>query len=98
MKYTYEIDKLSRKIILVYTNCESYLNILKKRYYNIDKNKNSFDINRYNKDKFDLKETDYLYYRQILNKCLKKILLLNHCLIDNKYEFIKYNFNKKVCR
>ena len=59
MKYTYEIDKLSRKIILVYTNCESYLNILKKRYYNIDKNKNSFDINRYNKNKFDLKETDY---------------------------------------
>ena len=79
------------------------LNILKKKgNSNLDKNKIAFDINLYDKEKFDLKETDYFVLStnseqifkentQLFNNYGKKnneTLLINHskCLIDNKYD------------
>ena len=35
MKYTYEMDKLPRKKLLVYTKSESYLKILKTKVFQI---------------------------------------------------------------
>ena len=87
MKYTYEMDKLPRKKLLFIQFVKVIWIFSKKRYFNIDKNKNSFDINRYNKDKFDLKETDCFVLSinaeqmfkeniKLFNICGKKIMRL----------------------
>ena len=104
MKYTSEMDSINKeKNLLVYTNCENYFeHTQKKGISNLDKNKIAFDINLYEKEKFDLKETDYFVLStnseqifkentQLFNNYGKKnneTLLLNHskCLIDNKYD------------
>ena len=104
MKYTSEMDSINNeKNLLVYTNCENYFeHTQKKGISNLDKNKIAFDINLYEKEKFDLKETDYFVLStnseqifkentQLFNNYGKKnneTLLLNHskCLIDNKYD------------
>ena len=104
MKYTSEMDNINKdKNLLVYTNCENYFEHSKKTdVTNVDKNKIAFDINLFEKEKFDLKESDYFVLstnseqtfkegEQLYNNFGKKnneTLLLNHskCLIDNKYD------------
>ena len=104
MKYTSDLDKENiDNNLLVYTNCENYFEHVKNiENKNIDKNKIAFDINLFDKKKFDLNETDYFVLstnseqtfkegEQIFNNFGKKsneILLLNHslCLIDNIYD------------
>ena len=104
MKYTSDIDKENKdNNLLVYTNCENYFEHVKNiENKNVDKNKIAFDINLFDKKKFDLNETDYFVLstnseqtfkegEQIFNNFGKKsneILLLNHslCLIDNIYD------------
>jgi hypothetical protein len=104
MKYTSEMDNINKeKNLLVYTNCENYFEHSKKTdVTNVDKNKIAFDINLFDKEKFDLKESDYFVLstnseqtfkegEQLYNNYGKKnneTLLLNHskCLIDNKYD------------
>ena len=101
MKYTSDIDKENKdNNLLVYTNCENYFEHVKNiENKNVDKNKIAFDINLFDKKKFDLNETDYFVLstnseqtfkegEQIFNNFGKKsndILLLNNslCLIDN---------------
>ena len=101
MKYTSDLDKENiDNNLLVYTNCENYFEHVKNiENKNIDKNKIAFDINLFDKKKFDLNETDYFVLstnseqtfkegEQIFNNFGKKsndILLLNNslCLIDN---------------
>jgi hypothetical protein len=101
MKYTSDLDKKNiDNNLLVYTNCENYFEHVKNiENKNIDKNKIAFDINLFDKKKFDLNETDYFVLstnseqtfkegEQIFNNFGKKsndILLLNNslCLIDN---------------
>ena len=101
LTYSSEYDK-EDKNLLVYTNCENYFEYNKKEILNIDKQKISFDMKNYNKEKFDLKDSDYFILstnsnqtfeegEQIYNnygESSNEYLLINYsfCLIDNKYD------------
>ena len=58
MKYIFEMDKLTKKIIILYKLWKLLKHTQKKYISNIDKNKIAFDINLYNKNKLELKETN----------------------------------------
>ncbi len=101
LTYSSEYDK-EDKNLLVYTNCENSFEYDKKEILNIDKQKISFDMKNYNKEKFDLKDSDYFILstnsnqtfeegEQIYNnygESSNEYLLINYsfCLIDNKYD------------
>ena len=53
MKYIFEMDKLTKKIIILYKLWELLEHTQKKYISNIDKNKIAFDINLYNKNKLE---------------------------------------------
>ena len=101
LTYSSEYDK-EDKNLLVYTNCENYFEYDKKEILNIDKQKISFDMKNYDKEKLDLKNSDYFILstntkqtfkegEQIYNnygESSNEYLLINYsfCLIDNKYD------------
>ena len=99
LTYSSEYDK-EDKDLLVYTNCEKYYEYNKKEISN--KKQISFDMKNYDKEKLDLKNSDYFILSTNTNQTFKEgeqiynnygessneYLLINYsfCLIDNKYD------------